>query len=190
LGALLAVTKPERVDVFEPNPRAADELARAFGRHASVRIHRSAAGAEPGVLPLQVTASSDFASFRTPSPGVARYYAAGATEVTARVDVPVVTLDAALADLRSVDLIKIDVQGFEREVLAGAKQVLERARAILIEANLVSHYADDESLGSLTDLLAGAGWALWDLAPPFRAQDGRALWCDAVFVNPRLVAGA
>jgi FkbM family methyltransferase len=183
LGALLAQVTVERVEAFEPNPVVADTLQASLARHAHVRLHRVAAGSTPGTLPLQVTAASDFASFKRPEAKVAAYYAPGATEVTSEVDVQVVTLDDALRDLGAVDLLKIDAQGFEREVLAGARGLLRRTRAILIEANYVSHYQGDESLGSLTELLATEGFTLWDLSPPHRAKDGRALWCDAVFVR-------
>lgn len=38
---------------------------------------------------------------------------------------------------RTVDLIKIDVQGYELEVLAGGRKRLAEAKAVLMEANLV-----------------------------------------------------
>jgi thiazole synthase ThiGH ThiG subunit len=107
--------------------------------------------------------------------------------VAAQVPVQVQTLDHMTRELERVDLLKLDVQGFERQVLAGGHETLQRTTALLIEANFVSHYASDDSFGTLTELLARAGFELWDLSPPFHAPNGRALWCDAVFVKPALV---
>jgi FkbM family methyltransferase len=41
------------------------------------------------------------------------------------IEVPVVTIDAALAGVEGIDLVKIDVEGFEDQVLDGMRQVLE-----------------------------------------------------------------
>ena len=56
------------------------------------------------------------------------------------VDVPVVTLDEQLAGRVPV-CIKIDVEGFETEVLAGAKQTLDSPalQALLVELNGAGH---------------------------------------------------
>jgi Methyltransferase FkbM domain len=49
-------------------------------------------------------------------------------------EVAVVTLDSILPDA-PILVMKIDVEGFECEVLSGAKRTLERARFLIIEAH-------------------------------------------------------
>ena len=61
----------------------------------------------------------------------------------------VCTLDSVLPESKLVDLLKIDVQGFERAVLSGAKRVLGNTRAVLIEATLQSHYVGDDNFPAL-----------------------------------------
>ena len=82
-----------------------------------------------------------------------------------------------------MDLLKIDVQGFERAVLAGARYVLKNTRAVLMEVNLQSHYAGDDTLPALWNQLAAQGFSLWSLSPPFTGADGKALWADALFLK-------
>jgi FkbM family methyltransferase len=185
--ALLTVAQPRRMELFEPNPEAFQLLAQRLGARPGVRLHRIALGPEPGELPLQVTGESVFASFLEPLPEIAAYYGSSAVSVTKKVNVRVEPLDAVLSDRQPVDLLKIDVQGFERSVLAGAGQTLARTRAVLIEANFVQHYTGEESLDSLSALLREHGFSLWDLSPPERAANGRPLWCDAVFTNESLL---
>lgn len=48
------------------------------------------------------------------------------------------TLDTILAG-RDIDLIKIDVEGFEFQVLAGAKSTLEKTQFLIIEAQTPEH---------------------------------------------------
>lgn len=188
-SALLMLAQPERLELFEPNPEAFERLRARIVPNGKTGIypHAFALGEEPGELTLNVMQRSDFSSFLAPAAAIREHYAGGAGEIARQVQVRVETLDRVLADLTTIDLLKLDVQGFERKVLAGATVTLRRTRALLIEANFVSHYVADDTFGALTELLKNAGLELWDLSPPFRASNGRALWCDAVFVQPRLL---
>lgn len=51
--------------------------------------------------------------------------------VEMQVSVPLVTLDEDLKDVEKIALIKIDCEGFEYHVLAGAKQIIEKHKPIL-----------------------------------------------------------
>jgi FkbM family methyltransferase len=64
--------------------------------------------------------------------------------------VETVTLDSAVPD-RPIFLIKIDVEGFEPAVLAGAKKTIQNARFLVIEAH------DKEALAKLAEKL-GSEW--------------------------------
>lgn len=185
--ALLSVARPSRLELFEPNPEAFAMLERRLGAYPGARLHPFAIGESVGELTLHVTAHSDFASFLTPADELARAYGSEATTIQRDLAVRVDTLDRVLADRPTIDLLKIDVQGFEARVLAGASESLRKTRALLVEANLVRHYEGDDSFGRLADRLEGLGFGVWDLSPPFRSPDGRALWCDVAFVQRALV---
>jgi FkbM family methyltransferase len=47
------------------------------------------------------------------------------------------TLDRLLVDLAEVSLLKIDVQGYEKQVFAGAKQTLSKTKLLLVELNFI-----------------------------------------------------
>jgi hypothetical protein len=68
------------------------------------------------------------------------------------VEVTVTTGDAALADL-PVDLVKIDVEGFEPEVLAGMSRVLAARHP-----KVIAECLDREALARLRDLASGLGY--------------------------------
>lgn len=65
-------------------------------------------------------------------------------EATATVTVPSVTLDTFVAEHRTPDFVKIDVEGAEGEVLRGAQRLLERAPAPiwLIEVHSAASESD------------------------------------------------
>lgn len=82
--------------------------------------------------------------------------------------VPCVTLDSMIGE-GAVHFIKIDVEGMERDVLAGAKATLHRDRPILY----VENDRDDKS-GDLINWLLGADYRLfWHLPPLFNPSNYR-----------------
>ncbi|MCL6645955.1 MAG: FkbM family methyltransferase [Dehalococcoidia bacterium] len=77
--------------------------------------------------------------------------------------VPLVDLDGALADLelaeRSVSLLKIDVEGYEPEVLAGASRTLRRTRALVTECSPALSRSGRLSVSDMARILDQAGFA-------------------------------
>jgi FkbM family methyltransferase len=88
--------------------------------------------------------------------------------VTARVEgVRTQTIDALVADLRleRVDLVKIDVEGHELKVLAGAVETLTRFRPrILIEVFEDTLHRQGASVEAVLALLEGYGYRLYEFS--------------------------
>jgi hypothetical protein len=62
------------------------------------------------------------------------------------IDIRVTTLDAVWTDHLSsgpIDVLKIDVQGFEHAVLAGGSRALEHVETLLIEVSVLDSRAPD-----------------------------------------------
>ena len=78
---------------------------------------------------------------------------------------PMVTLDQLLADagFPAVGLLKLDVQGFELEVLKGARQTLEQAEAILLEVSLIALYQNNPLLHEVTAFMHDRGFCTYDV---------------------------
>jgi hypothetical protein len=65
------------------------------------------------------------------------------------------TLDIALPEfgMNQVDILKIDTEGSERAVLAGAKAILPRVQRIVLEL----HHGPDEEKHKIDEMLRTAG---------------------------------
>jgi FkbM family methyltransferase len=79
--------------------------------------------------------------------------------------------------------LKIDTQGFERQVLAGAKETLKNVKGVQVEVPIVHLYQNNWSLREALDRMAEEGFVICQIAPVvFRANDPASLMeIDCVF---------
>lgn len=126
-----------RIVSFEPIPAAQARYAAAMRGRAV--LHPVAVGAAPGRATLHVAAADDSSSLLPITERQIASYPGTQEQHTLEVDV--VTLDDHLdRDLPAPWLLKIDVQGFELEVLRGATATLERVGQIYVECSFVELY--------------------------------------------------
>ncbi|HEY9601561.1 MAG TPA: FkbM family methyltransferase [Allocoleopsis sp.] len=126
------VGKSGKVHAFEPNPKLQKMLEETLNHNqvSNVCLHPVALGAEQGSLELRIPRVNA---------GAASLIRNGDLIDCDVVEVPVRTLSEIVEEegIKSIRLIKIDVEGFEAEVLKGGQDVLGtiRPEAILFELN-------------------------------------------------------
>lgn len=113
-----------RIVAVEPQPECMALLRRGFGQHARITLIEPAVGAAPGMAELLV--SSRTPTVTTLSPAwiavVQRQRGFVAVRWNERVPVTVTTLDELIARYGLPAFCKIDVEGYEPEVLKGLSQ--------------------------------------------------------------------
>ena len=78
-------------------------------------------------------------------------------------------------------LLKLDVQGFELEVVTGAADTLAQVDAILVETAFVPGYAGQPAFAAVHEALSQLGWSL-DRPLYFRKEtDGRIVEADCLY---------
>jgi FkbM family methyltransferase len=137
--SLRAASWDMKVYAFEPNPHNLALLRR------NIEINR----ASVNVLPFALGARAGKASL-SPVGGVSRIVKEDGVEVEMR------TLDSF--ELPGADLLKVDVEGYELEVIRGAKKTLEKYHPVVM---IEMHYwAGAESEAELFEILKGLGYRL------------------------------
>jgi FkbM family methyltransferase len=103
-----------------------------------------------------------------------------------RTGMEMTTLDAVVraTAFESADFLKLDVQGYELEVLKGAQRVLTSAEAVMMEVNLIAVYEGAPLADEAVAFMAAHGFRVYDVCTLFRRPYDRALWqMDMVFVR-------
>ena len=156
-----------RMISFEPMGEAFARLQRSAADDPLWEARLVALGSKAGSADLQVAANSVSSSLLTIG---ALHVAAEPASRTVRTEtVPVSTLDAELADEAAEHRywLKLDVQGYEREVLLGAAEMLAHSRVVQCELSTRQLYAGQPRYLDVLPLLDDAGFTPVDVVPGF-----------------------
>ena len=101
-------------------------------------------------------------------------------------DVPIRRLDSVSPEFlppNGLSFLKIDVQGFEKQVLAGAKSTIDdHCVGMQLELSFMPLYEGAMLIREALDLVYSLGFTLTGLLPCFMdARNGRMLQADGVF---------
>ena len=175
-----------KVISFEPCPEAYAELARKVQRNRPTCLALAMGlGAEDRCAEFFITEGSASSSFRQPvkrTAGLSR-----SSAVKEKREVEIRCLDGVMKE-SGVAMerlyLKIDTQGYEREVLRGASETLRRTDAVEVELSHVELYEGQALLPEVWGMLTRAGFRPAWLERGFR--DPEDIWLmqvDGLFVR-------
>jgi FkbM family methyltransferase len=170
---------------FEPLAAAHRQLIKNAGNDPRWTVApRMALGERSGEVEIHVAGNSFSSSLLPMLPA----HVAGApksafvgTEVT-----PLKTLDSLVGNVipasRGRIFCKLDVQGFEGKVLAGAAQIMKRIIGIQMEMSLAQLYEGQPSFNELLNTMTCSGFEGFGFVPGFvDPASGRMLQVDGIF---------
>ena len=177
-----------RIVSFEPLEAPRRRLAAsALGDELWEVAPACAIGERNGTIEIQISRNWESSSALRMLPS--HLEAAPQSETIGVTQVELRTLDSCAPPfLREGEIVfaKIDVQGMEDRVLAGAPQVLSRTVGLQVELSLTPLYAGQPLLWEVIAMLRRAEFELADLEPSFiDPRNGRVLQMDGVFLAQR-----
>jgi FkbM family methyltransferase len=159
-----------------------------------------ALGATTGEVEINIAANSFSSSIL---PMLYSHLAAAPNSAYLQIEkVPLRRLDDVLVDLlpdiladhlaaaapRRCIFLKLDVQGYEPQVLAGARRLLHHTLAVQLEMSLLPLYEGETLMPQMQAAMTAKGFDLWDLEPSFRdPATGRLLQIDAIFTQSSFI---
>jgi FkbM family methyltransferase len=175
-----------RIVSFEPLAEAHRRLEQRAAADPAWRVApRMAIGDRDGEVEIEVSAESDMSSVLPQTDLLRRI--SPSSRVVGREMVPIRRLDGVVEDYVNADdgvFLKIDTQGFEAQVLAGARHLLPRLQGVQVEMSLVRCYEGERDFRDLIDDLADAGFVPFLFIPGyFEHKLARQLQLDGVFMR-------
>jgi FkbM family methyltransferase len=125
---------------FEPLAAPADTFKAIFGEDRKVKLFRIALGSASSRATIHISKADDSSSLLAISPLQSDTFPG--TEEIGTAEIPVARLDD-IEELKSLPkpiLLKLDVQGYELEVLRGAELFLQHVESVYCEVSFVRFY--------------------------------------------------
>jgi FkbM family methyltransferase len=174
--ACASVYANARYILVEPLEEFRPALA-GVARELGARVVEAALASEPGTRTLHVHADLVGSSLLREREGE---HVDGEPR-----DVPATTVDAVVAEhgLEPPYVLKLDVQGAEREALAGAEETLAKAAAVVVEVSFFDFFRGGTEFADLVAAMRERGLVVYEIGNLSRRPlDGALAQADVVFV--------
>jgi FkbM family methyltransferase len=159
---------------YEPVLSAFKDLERIAEADNKWTAHNFAIGAESGELKIHISANSKFTSALRLKDNAQQFHGG---IIADRVEsVPVWTLDQVATKCDGKILIKIDTQGFERQVIEGGSKTVARSKGVLMEVPIIALYNNSWRLSEAIEYMDGIGFVPTQIDPVnYHPMDRQAL---------------
>jgi len=155
--------------LVEPQDHLKAHIRDLLDRGCKIHWINAAAGDKSGTMPMSISSRDDSSTFvLTDRHG----QATGSQQTT----VPVKTLNEIVSSSGAPppEMVKIDAEGFDLKVLAGASGLLGKTDIFLVEAVVCGNY--ENSVAEVVKFMAAAGYRLIDITDLNRSPRHGVLW--------------
>ena len=170
-----------RIVAFEPLAEPAQTYRALFAGDSLVRLHECALAPARGEMTMHVSGRDDSSSLLPISPIQSEHFPGTESVGTRRVATGPLSDFVSPADLGGGNLLKIDVQGFELEVLKSAELLLPQFRWIYAECSFVPLYEGQALAEEVIAWLEARRFHLVSRFNPSHGRDGLPLQADLLF---------
>jgi FkbM family methyltransferase len=169
--------------LFEPVPQTFDILIEKTKLLQNMHCLNIAAGSKEEERQMLIDEFSQASSLLPYEPIALEEYPFLGKQSTVKVHVRQLDLVMREKNITNVDLLLMDVQGFEDEVLFGAEETLKSCKVVISELSLQALYSGSSTFDSVHQELVRRGFQLRYLINPMRGESHQILQIDGIFVR-------
>ena len=179
---------------FEPNPDSCQALITyadsVRNDSRKIDIHNAAVGAEDGSVEFHVTQGTAVSGILKPVEGLSERVPSGDHIIEQSIQCKLMKVDS-LEDVvagNTIDLLKIDTEGFDLEVMKGAEKALRNGqfKAVLSEAFFVPYRDQQAFFWDLASFMQSVGYHFVNLYDCRDTTQGRLYTGNALWLSPDL----
>jgi len=170
-----------KVISFEPLPDVALLFEDVFSEDPMVKLHVAAIGEKPEKKLMHLSARDDSSSLLEIGDAQSEFFPG--THEVGTLEVRVGTLDEFLSEGEIVRpaMLKLDVQGFELQALAGCRSLIGNFDYVYCECSFVELYKGQKLASDVVDYLRLWGFGLAGMYNPSYDHDGNCIQADMLF---------
>jgi FkbM family methyltransferase len=174
----------KKIIVFEPVAESYRAIKERFPDHSNIEFIKAAAGNENTEKEIniagRITSSSLLPLVADPDSEVFNENNLGQVRVE---KIEIVRLDDFLIDNQDrIGIMKIDVQGYEMDVLRGAEMTLKRTDIVVLEANNHDGYKGSAKYYEIDSYLRDHNFTLYNIFPSI-VDNGKLKEWDMIYLN-------
>jgi FkbM family methyltransferase len=168
-----------KIIAFEPLKKEYHLLKKIFKKKANVKIFNYAVGNKNGIININVSNSSDNSSLLFPTNLQLKNFPG--TFIIQKSSVQIKKLKNFTANIKKPIFLKIDVQGYELEVLKGSN--LRHVKYIYLEGSYIKLYKNQALIKSIMKFLLSKRFKLIKRVNCYKNDIGKPIQADFLFIN-------
>jgi FkbM family methyltransferase len=179
-----------RIMLFEPVKESFKTIESKYGKSGNVTFCNLAVGNEKTVKEINIAnrvTSSSILPLSAETESV--FYDEKTLGLNRNETIEIVRLDDFLKNKNDkIGIMKLDVQGFEMNVLQGAEETLKRTSLILLEAGNHDVYVGSPKYYEIDEYLRAHGFTLYDIIPSVLDKGQLKEW-DVIYIANSALCG-
>ena len=171
-----------KIWIFEPIEENYRKLQSLSSENNNFIIIPKAAGNKKGKTTLNIASRITSSSLFALNPDKDSKFFSEILKTEETKEIEITTLDDALPKDKHISILKLDVQGYELEVLKGASEVLTNIILIILEMNNHDGYQGAPKYYEVDKYLRENNFVLFDIFPSLKDDDQLKEW-DCIYIN-------
>jgi FkbM family methyltransferase len=178
-----------KIHAFEPDERAFRKLKKGFSHLSNLNIYQQALGASNEKININMTEDTTKSSILNPidrnkqiNENLQKSESANnlQKEISQQTKVEQVRLDNKL---ESVDILKLDLQGYELEALKGSRKILEDCKIVFLEVFFEEIYEGNAMYWEVDKFLRKNGFVIYNYYDLYTRLNGNISGGDGIYLN-------
>ncbi|MBI4947286.1 MAG: FkbM family methyltransferase [Bacteroidetes bacterium] len=170
---------------FEPIPDTFQILKRETAGYPAIEIINKALGNEIKSLNIHLAARVTSSSLLDIEKNLTNEFWKKNLKEEGTIQVQMSKLDVDIPQEKNVSILKMDVQGYELEVLKGGVETLNRTAIVLVEMQNHDLYIGAPKYYQIDEFMRNNNFELYNMIPSIR-QDEKIYEWDAIYVNKNI----